>query len=154
MAVFDPDDLKILRNIEANNSLTVIPYVSTRKEIKAAIYRHYFKANTIEPVRRTILIVNDDHFVLEQLHEMLGKCYKVFSAKDGMKAYREAVTKKPHVILTDKEMPKLCGFGLLNAIQSMPETKEFLLFYSLPPQTLTWNQKPFIMDFSTSYKSQ
>lgn len=123
IAVFDPDNLKILRNIGANNSLTVIPYVSSRKEIKAAIYRHYFRAETIEPVRRTILIVDDDHMVLERLDKILARHYKVFSAKNGMDGYKEAVTKKPHVILTDKEMPKLDGFGLLNAVQSMPETQ-------------------------------
>lgn len=123
IAIFDTDNLKILHNIMVNNSLTVIPYVSTRKEIKAAIYRHYFKSETIEPVRKTILIVDDDHLVLERLHEMLGRYYRVFSAKNGMEAYKEAVTKKPHVILTDKEMPKLDGFGLLNAVQCMPETE-------------------------------
>lgn len=123
VAVSDPDDFKILRNIEVNNSLTVIPYVSSRKEIKAAIYRHYFRTDTIEPMRRTILIVDDDHIVIEHLHKILQRYYKVFSAKNGMEAYKEVVTKKPHVILTDKEMPKLDGFGLLNAVQSMPETK-------------------------------
>jgi PleD family two-component response regulator len=103
--------------------LKAIPYVSSRKEIKAAIYKHYFRADTIEPVRKTILIVDDDHMVLERLHKILARYYKVFSANNGMEAYKEAVTKKPHVILTDKEMPKLDGFGLLNAVQSMPETK-------------------------------
>ena len=124
VAVYDPSDNKILYNIETNNSLSIIRYVSSRADINTAIYKHYFGMSTLEPKRRTVLIVDDDHMVLDRLSSILSPHYQVLTASNGMDAYKEAVTKKPQVILTDKEMPKLDGFGLLNALKSMPDTRK------------------------------
>jgi CheY-like chemotaxis protein len=41
---------------------------------------------------------------------------------DGMEAYKIVIAEKPHVIITDKEMPKLDGYGLLEALKNVPET--------------------------------
>ena len=124
VAVFDPSNVKILQNISANNSLSIVQYVSSRSEINKAIYQHYFGVSTIDPLRRTVLVVDDDHLVLDKLVEILSPHYKILTATNGMDAYKEAVTKKPHVIVTDKEMPKLDGFGLLSALQNMHETRK------------------------------
>jgi CheY-like chemotaxis protein len=118
MAVFDPDNKKVINNIESNYSLTITPFVSTRTDINSAIYKHYFGLDTIEPKRNSVLIVDDDHLILERLSTILSRYYKVYTAPNGMDAYKEVVTKKPHVIVTDKEMPKLDGFGLLTAVHN------------------------------------
>ena len=123
LAVSDPTDTKILHNIAVNNNLTIIPYISSRTEIRAAVCKHYFGIDITEPVSKTVLVVEDDKAMLALLRNILSVHYKVFTASDGMEAYKETVSKKPHVILTDKVMPKLDGFGLLNALRSVPETK-------------------------------
>lgn len=124
LAVVDPTNSKIVANIAANNNLSVVPFVSTYKDISTAICKHYYKMDIMEPVHKTVLVVEDDTMVLTLLCNILGKDYQVYSAMDGMEAFKEVVSKKPHVILTDKEMPKLDGFGLLSALRAIPETKQ------------------------------
>ena len=123
MAVSDPTNTKIIHNIAANNNVSIIPYVSSRTEINTAICKHYFGMDVTKPVRKTVLVAEDDTMLLTLLRDILSKFYDVFTVADGMDAYKVAVGRKPHVILTDKEMPKLDGFGLLNALRSVPETK-------------------------------
>ena len=123
MAVSDPTDTKIRHNIAINNGLSVIPYVSTRSEINVAVCKHYFGINVTEPVRKTVLVVEDDKMVLALLRNILSSQYQIITAENGIDAFRETVGRKPHVILTDKEMPKLDGFGLLGALRGIPETK-------------------------------
>jgi PleD family two-component response regulator len=40
-----------------------------------------------------------------------------------MDGYRTALATGPQLILTDKEMPKLDGYGLISALKGMPETE-------------------------------
>ena len=105
LAVSDPTSTKIIHNIAVNNDVQIIPYVSTRIEINAAICKHYFGIKVVEQVRKTVLVVEDDKMVLALLRNILSTHYNVCTAEDGMEAYKEAVSKRPHVILTDKEMP-------------------------------------------------
>jgi CheY-like chemotaxis protein len=123
LAMADPANSRIVDNIAANNSLTIIPYVATRKEIAMAVCKHYFEMDSVEPAQKTVLVVEDDKLLLTMLSNMLSVNYKVFTAMDGMQAYRDVVTKKPQVILTDKEMPKLDGYGLMDALTNMHETR-------------------------------
>jgi CheY-like chemotaxis protein len=51
------------------------------------------------------------------------KGYNVFVASDGIEAYRMLLMEKPQVVLTDKEMPKMNGYGLLSAMKNIPELK-------------------------------
>ncbi len=124
MAIADPTCTKIANNIAANNSLSVYLYVSTKHEIKKAICKHYFGKESIEPTEKTVLVVEDNEAVLKYMKNALSKQYHVITAVDGLDAYKEVISKKPHVVLTDMEMPKLDGFGLLYALQSVPETKQ------------------------------
>ena len=123
MAVYDPTNVKILNNIAANNNLSIIPVVSSRTEITTAICNHYLGINVTESTRKTILIVEDNNTALSMLRDILSPYYHVITATDGMEAFKAVISKKPHVILTDKEMPKLDGFGLLSALRDIPETK-------------------------------
>ncbi|HJV34942.1 response regulator [Geomonas sp.] len=123
LALFDPTGTKILQNIAANNNVSIIPYVSTREEINKAICKHYLGIDVTKPVKKTILIAEDDKMMLAMLQSILSPLYEVYTATNGIDAYKEAVSRRPHVIMTDKEMPKLDGFGFLTALQSIPETK-------------------------------
>ncbi len=47
----------------------------------------------------------------------------ICEAGDGEEGLRLAVSRSPHLVLTDFNMPKLDGLGLLRAIRSHPPTK-------------------------------
>ena len=123
LAMADPTNTKVVGNIAANNNLSIIPFVATSKEINAAICKNYFGMDITEPTRKSVLVVDDDKLILETVSRMLNKDYLVYTAIDGMEAYKVAVSKKPHVILTDKEMPKLDGYKLLSSLKNLAETK-------------------------------
>jgi CheY-like chemotaxis protein len=123
LAMADPTNTKVVGNIAANNNLSIIPFVATSKEINAAICKNYFGMDITEPARKSVLIVDDDKLILETVSRMLNKDYLIYTAVDGMEAYKVAVSKKPHVILTDKEMPKLDGYKLLSSLKNLAETK-------------------------------
>jgi len=123
LAMADPTNTKVVGNIATNNNLSIIPFVATSKEINAAICKNYFGMDITEPTRKSVLIVDDDKLVLETVSRMLNKEYLIYTAVDGMEAYKVAVSKKPHVILTDKEMPKLDGYKLLSSLKNLAETK-------------------------------
>lgn len=48
LAIADPTNTKIIENMTANYNLTLMPYVSTRREIKAAICKHYYGKDSVE----------------------------------------------------------------------------------------------------------
>jgi CheY-like chemotaxis protein len=123
LAMADPTNTKVVGNIAANNNLSIIPFVATCREINAAICKNYFGTDITEPTRKTVLVVDDDKVILDMISKILGKEYLVYTSIDGMEAYKEALSKKPHVILTDKEMPKLDGYKLINSLRNLPETK-------------------------------
>jgi len=123
LAMADPTNTKVVGNIAANNNLSIIPFVATSKEINTAICKNYFGMDITEPTRKSVLVIDDDKLILESVSRMLSKEYLVFTALDGMEGYKEALSKKPHVILTDKEMPKLDGYKLISSLKNLAETK-------------------------------
>lgn len=124
LAMADPTDTKIISNIAQNNNVRVIPYVATRADIIEAINKHYIKVEKASDLRKVVLIVEDNHLTSSDMKNLLSKeGYRIISAFDGIDAFRKAISESPDVILTDKEMPKLDGYKLLDAIKSLPETR-------------------------------
>lgn len=123
VAVNDPTNLRAIDNMAADNGLSSVLYVATRSEIKKAICRHYFDQEVTEPTKKTVLVVEDNKVVLAAMEEILSKRYGVITAGDGMEAYKQVISRQPHVVLTDMVMPKLNGFELLYALKAVPETK-------------------------------
>ncbi len=124
LAMSDPTASKILSNLAANNDLTIVPFVATRKDIIAAINRHYLGKDPTAPTQKTVMIVEDNTVIIAMLSSILTKeGYRTVQAEDGMEAYRVALADPPHVILSDKEIPKLDGYGLFEALKNQPETR-------------------------------
>ena len=123
LAMADPAMTRIVENIAANNNLTIIPFIAPRKDINAAVCKHYFAIDVVEPAQKSVLIIEDDKLILTMLTNYLSSDYQVYTAMDGLQGYKEVISKKPHVILTDKEMPKLDGYGFLDALKNIPEAK-------------------------------
>lgn len=124
LAMADPTETKIVTNIATNNGLKVAPYISSKKDILAAISKYYMGKEPATSDQRTVVIADDDRMMLNMFRDILSaKGYRVVPAVDGMEAYKAVITEKPQVVITDKEMPKLDGYGLLGALKNSPETK-------------------------------
>lgn len=124
VAMADPTETKIVSNIAANNDLTLVPFIATRRDIFAAIARHYLGRDLSASQEKSVLVAEDNKLVYTMLSNVLSKeGYRVILAQDGMDAYKSAIAESPHVIITDKEMPKLGGYGLFDALRGLPETR-------------------------------
>ena len=122
LAVADPTQEGLFKEIFIQQKLKPILYVATRSEINRAIARHYLGQAITEPKAKTILLVEDDMLVREMVAKILTKKgYTVETAVDGMDAFSKIFTLKPRLVITDKVMPKLGGYEFLFAIRNIPE---------------------------------
>jgi CheY-like chemotaxis protein len=70
-----------------------------------------------------LLIVEDDKFLLRAYEVTAEKAgFSVIVAADGAEGISRALDERPDVILTDVQMPKLDGMGLIKALKSDPGT--------------------------------
>jgi CheY-like chemotaxis protein len=124
LAMADPTDTKVVKNIAENNGLTIIPFIATRTEIFSAICKYYLGREYVPTGIDTVLAVDDDPTTLDLLTNILRKNgYRVITATNGMEAFKAVIAEKPQVVITDLVMPKLDGYGLLSALQSVPEMR-------------------------------
>ena len=124
LAMADPTESRIVKNIAANNGLTITPFIATRKEIYAAICKSYLHKEVSNSVKDTVLVVEDDKLIGTMFGDFLTKQgYRVIFAADGIEAYKAVLTEKPQVVITDLYMPKLDGYGLFDALHSVPELR-------------------------------
>jgi CheY-like chemotaxis protein len=122
LAMADPTESRIVKNLAANKGLTIVPFIATRTEIYAAICKHYLHKDVSESGASTVLVVEDDKLIGTMFGDFLAKHgYRVIFAADGIEAYKAVLTEKPHVVLTDLNMPKLDGYGLFDALRCIPE---------------------------------
>ena len=73
-------------------------------------------------MKKSILIIEDTADVRKntaQLLEIAG--YKTFTANNGKNGLQSAKKNKPDLILCDIIMPKLDGYGVLRALENIPE---------------------------------
>ena len=124
MAVADPTDMKMVNNIAKNKGVAIVPVVVSRKDLFAAVCKHYLGKKAISSQKNTVLIADDDKMTREMLKGILeAKGFNVILAVDGMVAYKEIVANRPQVLLIDKEMPNLDGFALIKLLKTIHELK-------------------------------
>ena len=68
--------------------------------------------------RATVLIADDNADMLGYVRRLLSTRYEVEAVPDGQAALDAARTRRPDLILTDVMMPRLDGFGLLQAVRA------------------------------------
>lgn len=125
LAVADPTDTKIMTNLAENHQVAIVPFVASRPDIMRAINKHYLGKDTQAETRKTVLIAEDSPAISAELSEILSReGYNVIAAKDGIEAFKLAVSSLPSVIITDKEMPIFGGYRLLQSILNLPETRQ------------------------------
>jgi CheY-like chemotaxis protein len=124
LAMADPTENKIVSNIAANNGLTVVPFVATRRDIISAISKHYHGKDISAQQAKSILLVEDDSLLSTMLGHILSReGYHVVTAVDGMEAYKLVISESPQVIIANKTIPKLDGYGLFDALKNLPDTR-------------------------------
>lgn len=125
LAMADPTNTKVVENIAASKGLKIYPYIATKKDIHAAICKHYIGKEPTLTSEKTVLVIDDDNLIRNIYGDILKKNgYRVVVAADGMDGYKQAISEKPHVIVTDKEMPKLNGYALLASLKNSPDTRQ------------------------------
>lgn len=123
VAITDPFDGETTDMIARITGMQVVPVIATRKEILEAIARHYLNAPINPDAGNTILVVEDSPTVATLLQAALVKeGYNVIICKDGIEALKTTLTHRPQLVITDAQMPKLDGHGLLRAIKANPLT--------------------------------
>lgn len=123
LAMADPTDLRVAENIASDANLKIVPFVTTKDEIRQAICHHYLGKAVARSSARTVLLIDPERSSTLKMSEPLEKDgYRVLTARDGMEGFRTVIAESPHVVITDILAPKLNGYGILNALKTIPET--------------------------------
>jgi excisionase family DNA binding protein len=103
-------------------------YRIKRTDLDAFMAKHNIAvAEEQEPVRKKILIVDDDPLVLTTLFSVLhvhDPTYEIATAVDGYEAGEMVISFKPELIILDLIMPGLDGFKVCKRIKSSPRTRD------------------------------
>ncbi len=76
-------------------------------------------------MNKKILIIEDNEsnlFLLSTTLRIHG--YKTIEAKNGLEGVKLAIKERPHLILTDIQMPIMDGFEVCSFLRSEPSTKD------------------------------
>ena len=81
------------------------------------------------PSRQTLLIVDDDPFMLELLAaELCGEQYRVLQARSAAEAFETMAQHEVQVVLCDQSMPEMEGTVFLDSVRAMyPDTVRIVL---------------------------
>ena len=106
---------------------------------------------------KRILLCDDEIHILRAAEFKLKKAgYDVRIASDGQEAWEAILQQKPDILITDCQMPRMDGFGLVHKVRENPQTADLPIFmltakgFELPHDELAdkWNvmalfAKPF-----------
>jgi len=82
----------------------------------------------MENTVKTILVVDDDPFILDLMSRYLtAKGFRVLTTTDPEKAYAIAETETPRLIISDLAMPGLDGFTLFQGFKGNVVTQQIPL---------------------------
>ena len=78
--------------------------------------------------RKVVLVVDDEVGMREMLSWLLGKEYDIVAASDGEEAAARIAAGGVDLVVTDVTMPRLGGFGVLEAAAStLPKTPAIVM---------------------------
>ena len=77
-----------------------------------------------------ILVVDDDHLVLECIHKLLAESgYRVILATDGGQALMRAKAERPDLVLSEILLPHMDGFELAEKIREDPNLRNIPILF-------------------------
>jgi CheY-like chemotaxis protein len=148
VAITDPFDLEMMEMLNRITGFEIVPVLASRKEILDAISVHYLKSSSSEG-RDAILIAESSVPVATVIQVVLAKeGYKVIQAKDGLEALKMAISERPRLIITDSDLPRMDGYGLLRAIKANPMTSEIPIIMLTSKASLEEEQRALEFGFS------
>jgi two-component system chemotaxis response regulator CheY len=72
----------------------------------------------MKPVALTVLTVDDSRTMRDMLkHSLVAAGFRVLQAEDGIDGLEVLKTENPDVVVTDINMPRLDGFGFIEAVR-------------------------------------
>lgn len=77
----------------------------------------------------SILAIDDTHFCLRVIEEMLTEYYEVFTAVSGEIAFKYMELKKPDLILLDITMPKVDGWQVMKLLKKKTEYSDIPVIF-------------------------
>ncbi len=124
LATADPTDTRIIMNISKNNCVAIVLFVATRSEIIEAINRNYLGKASSGHHRKTVVVAVENLDTYVEIEKVLAsKGYRVMVAGDGIQAFKMILSESPSVVLVEKELGKLDGYRLIEAMNNLPEAK-------------------------------
>jgi response regulator RpfG family c-di-GMP phosphodiesterase len=78
----------------------------------------------VDPLKQTILLVEDDVSILKLLEFILKKDYNVICAINGRDALEKITSNKPSLIISDIMMPEMNGIELKKELNIKSETSK------------------------------
>ncbi len=100
---------------------------------------------------QTILIVEDDQFIRENVHEILEiEGYNVLQARDGLQGLELAKKHLPDLVVSDWLMPSMDGQDLLEQLREHPPTQN-TPFIFLTARSTRKNQREGMMTGADDY---
>ena len=78
---------------------------------------------------KRILLCDDEIHILRAAEFKLKKAgYDVRIASDGQEAWEAIQRQKPDMLITDCQMPRMDGFGLVHKVRENPQTADLPIF--------------------------
>jgi CheY-like chemotaxis protein len=126
LAMANPLDIEFLDSFSFKLGLTILPCVTTRSEIVAAVNKHYLYLPEVavgEVELWTILIVGTQGIDRSATVAALQRGgVKVMQANNGAEGLKVAMQSFPHLIVSDTIMPRMSGDEMIKNLQSNPRT--------------------------------
>lgn len=127
LAMVNPLDMELINDLSFKRGVTIVPCVTTRSEILAAIRRHYLRKNDVEVEVSDwwmVLVVDDQELVRAAITAALKReGYTVYQAENGAEGLKLALQLNPHLIVTDTVMPRMTGDEMYRLLQGNPRSR-------------------------------
>ena len=79
----------------------------------------------VDRLQKHVLVVDDDPLIADMLRQYLPEAeYALEAALDGVAGLQAIQANRPDIILLDLIMPRLDGFGVIEALRANPETSD------------------------------
>lgn len=76
----------------------------------------------MKPIDKTILVIEDDALILENLEELLSENYRVITCSGGRVGLETAKKELPDLVLCDITMAGVTGYNVLTELRLNPAT--------------------------------
>jgi|LGVE01.1.fsa_nt_gb PleD family two-component response regulator len=134
LAMVNPLDMETLNTLSFGTGLRIVPYLTTTKEIHAAINQHYLKSMN-SPNHGDwwrILVFDNQELALSATAAALSKeGFEVTKVSKPDEALTMIHQKLPHLIITEVSMPGIGGIELFKALKKSPHTEQIpIIAYS------------------------